>query len=159
MSIFLSQDHGRGAGHWRGVKAQGSIPGNQRAVRPLEDENRIPYPNLVAMGQHTLADRDSTDERIVAALQVLKEEGVGFFSNHTVVAGNQRIEQRDVVGWVAANRGRVFRERKQLSLKGSADSFQPWAGQSGDLGCRIGHDATSIPARRSLDSPLTRIQF
>jgi hypothetical protein len=111
---------------------------------------------LIPVEQDPLLYGHSTDKSIVAAFQVLKAEAVALLMDKAVATGYKRIEERDVVGGIAAYRDFIGGQGKQLSLERATDCLQPCpAGSRANVFARIAHDAMSIPAgpaRSALDT-------
>ena len=103
-------------------------------VRPQEEEDRIPNPDLVAVGERTFPDRHAVNECAVQAVQIPDPEAVVHGFDQTVFSRQREVADGKPVGFVAADRHVVCRERDELTLQRAGEyrrALQAYGGQLG----------------------------
>src|ERR1700751_2920841 len=111
----------------------------------LKNQNRLADLDLVAISKQALPNRHIVYEGAVPAIEILDQKSLAIPSNHGVPSRYKRVQQHDLVRWLATYRQLVFGKREDLALEGAGQRFQPsWTG-AGVLRIVIALHPTSIP--------------
>src|ERR1700752_308959 len=121
----------------------------------LKNQNRLADLDLVAISKQALPNRHIVYEGAVPAIEILDQKSLAIPSNHGVPSRYKRVQQHDLVRWLATYRQLVFGKREDLAFEGAGQRFQPsWTGAR-VLRIVIALHPTSIPTAPFLPAPNT----